>query len=120
MAPFAAQATMFPDWIMLGINLGNKDGVAIYASRDLHAAELRMEQDVHDITTFGSMSRMTIDGLRTYWIEATMSTVFVAYGATYAEAFSKLFAEWDPEAPQRQGLPPKRPMLRHERKMLGG
>lgn len=82
-----------PDWVVLGSP--HQNGVMILASKDLTQAELEFERD--DLMAWGRVEAVASHYRITLTVE--MRTYVVVFADTYAEAWQRLFQQWQPEEP---------------------
>lgn len=83
-----------PQFVILGFPEG--DGVVVLASSTLTEGELISEYGYVDSWGIEPPIRMFDQDRHT--LTVVMKDYVIARGATYAEAFGKLFGTWDPDA----------------------
>jgi hypothetical protein len=108
-----------PDWVMLGVPgpvdpaVGAEEGVWLYASKDLTAAQLKaevdeeaerdwMEQAIEPGFLLGALPPPPRPIIT---ITATLKSFVVVQAPDYPTAFEALFKRWRPEAAARAALP---------------
>lgn len=89
-----------PDWVMLGVP-NPQGGVMIIASLELTQAELRLEAEMNLDSFFYIVGA---DTLKHYELSATMRSVVITVGETYADALRTLMENWKPTEPRRQAI----------------
>lgn len=98
-----------PDFVLVGIPAD--DGVFVYASDHLWAAEFHVDSEAIDT---GWPGHRVIQGPSTITITTTGGDLRVAKGRTYGEAITALFRDWQPKDPERKGLPAATPELEED------
>lgn len=94
---FESNVPFFPDWALAGFREG--EHYAIVASRELSHGELRLRVETHDIMGLDSLDPVRrIEGRRVFTLSVEMRRYSIAYGSSYADAFSKLMATWSPDS----------------------
>lgn len=87
-----------PEWVMCGIP--TDEGVMIVASKDLHSADISVDNKLEEIRMMGEMATHYVHTETTYTLTTRMGSITVAYGADYAEAIRILFKSWTPDRPR--------------------
>lgn len=83
-----------PDWNILGYT--RSDGTCVMiASSDIQKALVEVRDSLGYELRHGYLSAVPTG--RTFTLECVMGSLVVAYGATYAEAFTKLMGAWNPD-----------------------
>lgn len=98
---------MRPDWVILGIDMGD-EGVAVIASSELTQAELRNEVSYEPLWAWSER----VEPVENRFIMETTMTKYVwIRGKTYRDALRTLFERWEPgrkdERSGRYALPEK-------------
>lgn len=88
----------YPDFVILGVPF--QDGVVVYASAQLYEASVDVQSEIATFYEGGHFR-----GPQTVTISTTGGDVHAVHAPTYAEAFRRLFADWQPAPPERAGLP---------------
>ncbi len=86
---------MMPDWVMLGVDLG-EEGVCIYASSELTEAELLVVERFERLEDWPASVLAHRSRIDYIVLSANMKTYVWVRGATYADALHTLFGRWKP------------------------
>jgi hypothetical protein len=92
-----------PEWVIMGV--AKDDGtVMLVASDQLSYAELEAVIDEEDLVSLYDR-RVRILPQTRYEMRGELRSIIYTVGATWMEAFTRLFGLWEPEVPRRPQLP---------------
>jgi len=96
-----------PHFVIVGARTTQNGEFMVIASDTLTQFSLTLEDLEFDAATFDRVGQSFVRAT-SYTLNGVLHNFRLAYGATYADAFAKLFEDWNPDIDQAEIEAPRR------------